>query len=658
MKLKSGILLLLIILINSALFSQTRTISGIVSNKTDYSPITGATVSIKNESVGTITDLDGRYELKIPNDTNLVLIVSFVGMKTTEVKVGTEKVLNISLEIENQQINEVVVTAMGVKKISQTTGSISSVSGSKSSRKALKGKVAGVSIANSNKGFRPIPNENKGFKPIITTSQQNVNPVNQNEIKKEEKGTEAYGKIVENDFKEVLTEPVSTFSIDVDKASYTNVRRYLTGNQLPPKDAVRIEEMLNYFDYEYPQPTSEQPFSLNMEMGKCPWNQDHYLVQIGIQGRTLKNNEVPASNLVFLLDVSGSMADPNKLPLVKSSIKILLKKLSPKDKVAIVVYAGAAGLALASTNCTEDNKPLILNAIDKLDAGGSTAGGEGIKLAYKVAKENFAKNGNNRIILATDGDFNVGASSNEDMEKLIEDERKSGVFLTVLGFGMGNYKDDKMETLADKGNGNYAYIDNILESKKVFGKDLQGTLFTIAKDVKIQIEFNPGKVKSYRLIGYENRLLNREDFNNDLKDAGEIGAGHTVTALYEIIPADNKETIANPNVDPLEYQTSTLVKSENLMTLKLRYKKPDENKSQLIEQRIKASDIRTNELSQNFRFSSAVAMFGMLLTESKYKGNADYTQVLEMAKKAKGEDEYGFRAEFIRMVEIAETLRN
>ncbi|MCK4825883.1 VWA domain-containing protein, partial [bacterium] len=358
---------------------------------------------------------------------------------------------------------------------------------------------------------------------------------------------EEYDRIYENRYLDALNNPLSTFSIDVDTASYSNIRRFIKNNQFPLKDAVGIEEMINYFSYDYLLPKKKYPFSINTEISSCPWNQAHHLVHIGLQGKKLETKQLPPSNLVFLLDVSGSMQSPSKLPLLQTAFKLLVRELGENDRVSIVVYAGAAGLVLPSTSTRQKDK--IIEAIDKLRAGGSTAGGAGIKLAYKVAEDNFIENGNNRIILATDGDFNIGISSTSALVRFVEEKRKKGIFLTTLGFGMGNYKDGRMEQLADKGNGNYYYIDNLLEAKKVFIDDMRGTLFTIAKDVKIQIEFNPAKVKAYRLIGYENRMLKKEDFADDTKDAGELGAGHTVTALYEIIPYGSKEEI--PGIDKL-----------------------------------------------------------------------------------------------------------
>ncbi|MBN1252071.1 MAG: VWA domain-containing protein [Bacteroidales bacterium] len=476
--------------------------------------------------------------------------------------------------------------------------------------------------------------------------------ISNDEMPPEDFNTESYDKITENAFVSTLANPLSTFSIDVDRAAYANIRRFINNNQNPPQDAVRIEEMINYFNYSYPLPKDNLPFSVNLELANCPWNTEHQLVTIGLKGKEIDITKVPASNLVFLLDVSGSMDEPNKLPLLKSSLKILIEKLRPADRVAIVVYAGAAGLVLPSTSCDEKYK--IMASFEQLQAGGSTAGGEGINLAYKIAKENFIDGGNNRIILATDGDFNIGESSDAAMERLIEKKREEGIFLTVLGFGMGNYKDSKMEKLSNAGNGNYAYIDNILEAKKTLGKEFFGTIFTIAKDVKIQIEFNPAKVKGYRLIGYENRMLKNEDFNNDKKDAGDIGAGHTVTALYEIIPASSKEII--PGSDKLEYQTTNVVNSDDLMTIKLRYKEPDGAISKLIKNKISEKDIKQGNTSQNFKWAAAVSEFGLILRNSEFKGTSSYKHILELAKASKGNDDEGYRAEFIKLVETSELL--
>ncbi|MCJ7680094.1 MAG: VWA domain-containing protein [Candidatus Aminicenantes bacterium] len=468
--------------------------------------------------------------------------------------------------------------------------------------------------------------------------------------------TEEYDRIFETGYLTALSNPLSTFSIDVDTASYANVRRFIKMNSLPPKDAIRIEEMINYFRYDYPLPGKEFPFSVFTEISDCPWNPAHRLVHIGLQGKTPDREALPPSNLVFLIDVSGSMNADNKLPLLKNAFTLLTQNLGPKDRVAIVVYAGAAGLVLPST--PGDRSDRILDAIDKLSAGGSTAGGAGIELAYKTASENFIKGGNNRIILATDGDFNIGTSSTGDLVRMIEEKRQRGIFLTICGFGMGNYKDGRMEQLADKGNGNYYYIDGLLEAKKVFMDDMRGTLFTIAKDVKIQVEFNPAKVKAYRLIGYENRMLKKEDFADDTKDAGEMGAGHTVTALYEIIPYGSKEEI--PGVDELKYQETKIspeaFKTKELLTIKLRYKEPDGDTSRLIVQPLVDKNIVLSKTSLNFRFSAAVAAWGMILRNSEFKGQANLKDVLLWAREARGDDSFGYRAEFINLVELCSLI--
>ena len=467
--------------------------------------------------------------------------------------------------------------------------------------------------------------------------------------------SEEYKSIIENDFQKVSRNPLSTFSIDVDRASYSNVRRIVNDGFLPPIDAVRIEEMINYFEYDYPTPVNEQPFSINMEYSICPWNIKNKLVLIGLQGKKIENEKLPANNLVFLIDVSGSMSSPDKLPLLKTALEMLIENLRPIDNVAIVVYAGAAGEILPSTSASKKNK--ILEAINNLNAGGSTAGGQGIELAYKIAKRNFINDGNNRVILATDGDFNVGVSSDEELIKLIEEKRNQDIFLSVLGFGTGNLKDSKMEQLANKGNGNYAYIDNLLEAKKVLVKEMGSTLFTIAKDVKIQVEFNPSIVKSYRLVGYENRKLNDEDFNDDTKDAGEIGAGHTVTALYEIVTTNE---IENDNkVDSLKYQNQVATNYQNLnelLTIKFRYKEPIGKKSKLITQTLNNSMLTFENASENFKFSSMVAAFGQNLRVSKYKGNLSYKEIVQALKQSKGLDQEGYRAELIRLVETTEII--
>ena len=469
---------------------------------------------------------------------------------------------------------------------------------------------------------------------------------------------ETYNRIVENAFKKAQDHPLSTFSIDVDAASYSNIRRIIREGRTPSKDAVRIEEMINYFVYDYPEPSGNRPFSITTEVGTAPWNPAHQLVHVGLQGRRMQRDEQPANNLVFLLDVSGSMNAPDKLPLLKQAFSMLVGQLTERDRVAITVYAGAAGLVLPST--PGDQKETILDALNRLQAGGSTAGAAGIRLAYQMAQENFIDGGNNRVILATDGDFNVGTSSDAELVRMIEEKRDSGTFLTVIGFGTGNLKDAKMEQIADHGNGNYYYIDNELEARKVLVTDLRGTLFTIAKDVKIQIEFNPALVASYRLIGYENRLLADEDFDDDTKDAGELGAGHTVTALYEIIPIGATTDADVRDRGELKYQNSGLtqaaVASGELMTLKLRYKAPDGDTSRLIERAVMNPSRSERATGNNFYFSAAVAEFGMILRDSQHKSTATLDQVLALARDAQGDDAYGYRAEFIRLVEDYQVL--
>lgn len=467
--------------------------------------------------------------------------------------------------------------------------------------------------------------------------------------------TEQYESPDENGWKSALGDPLSTFSIDVDTASYSNLRRFITNHELPPSDAVRIEEMVNYFDYNYPEPENSDPVRITTELTGCPWEKSHKIVKIGIKGKNIDLKNAPASNIVFLIDVSGSMQSYNKLPLLKQSFKLLVNNLRDKDFVSIAVYAGAAGIVLEPTPGSEKEK--IISAIENLSAGGSTAGAQGIELAYTLAEKSFIKGGNNRVVLATDGDFNVGISDDNELVKLIENKREKGIFLTVLGYGMGNYKDAKMEKLADKGNGNFSYIDNLLEAKKVLVNQMSGTLFTIAKDVKIQVEFNPAAVSGYRLIGYENRMLKKEDFNNDRKDAGEIGAGHTVTALYEIIPVG---TDTHPIVDELKYQENKAVTGlspDEMATVKIRYKKPDGDKSSLIKSILYSSSYKEFEnASSDTRFAVSVAAAGMLLKNSGEKGDLKWGFVINSAKSSKGSDNSGYRAEFINLVQKSELI--
>jgi Ca-activated chloride channel family protein len=597
---------------------QPSVITGKVTDE-QGAPLAGVSITVKNTNRGTLTDLYGNYVISLsPGDR--ILVFSYPGFKPTEVSVKDKSVINVTLYPETTpvRLNDLELSIAEEQRSGKQMPGLPSREAVKTSSRDASGAYY------------------QAYQPDFNT--------------------EGYSTIHENGYKDVLKQPLSTFSIDVDKASYSNVRRFINMGQLPPVDAVRVEEMINYFSYDYPEPDGPHPFSVYTELSVCPWNKDHQLLHVGLKGKSIDKEKLPASNLVFLLDVSGSMNSPNKLPLLKNAFHLLVNEIRPQDRVAIVVYAGAAGLVLESTSGAEKQK--ILDAISRLTAGGSTAGGQGLLLAYKVAEDNFIKGGNNRIILATDGDFNVGVSSNAEMERLVEQKRDRGVFMTVLGFGMGNYKDDKMEIIADKGNGNYAYIDNIQEARKVMVSEFGGTLFTIAKDVKFQLEFNPSRVKAYRLIGYENRILNDEDFNDDQKDAGEMGAGHNVTALYELIPAGSKENAGS--IDPLKYQENQeQVKPDpkaELLTVKLRYKQPDGTTSTKFEESVRGNVLDAKSTSVSFRFSAAVAEFGMILRNSEFKGNASITDVLALAQDARGKDPEGYRGEFIKLVNTADAL--
>lgn len=467
--------------------------------------------------------------------------------------------------------------------------------------------------------------------------------------------SEEYNSYKENRFQSATDQPLSTFGLDVNTASYGNVRRIINQGQLPPKDAVRIEEMMNYFKYEYKNPTGKHPINIMTETAQCPWNNKHQIVRIGVKAKEIPNEQLPQANLVFLIDVSGSMDSPNRLPLVKSSMKLLLNNLRDKDRVAIVTYANNVHEVLQSTSAND--KQTIMDAIDKLYASGGTAGGDGIQRAYKIAEKNFIKDGNNRIILCTDGDFNIGISSPQELENFIETKRKTGVFLTVLGYGMGNYKDNRLQILSQKGNGNYAYIENIQEANKVLVNEFGGTMYTVAKDAKIQVEFNPAYVNAYRLVGYESRILNKEDFNDDTKDAGDLGAGHTVTALYEIIPVGVENTFGG--VDKLKYQQEkpqqATSNSNELLTVKLRYKQPNSDKSEKMEIPVYVNEIN-KQPSKDFQFAMSVAMFGQLLKDSDFKGNGTYQDVVKLAKSGIGKDEHGYQKEFVRLVEAVDQM--
>lgn len=606
-------------------------VSGRVLDETGQ-PIAHASVIIKGTTIGTSTDQNGYFTISVP-DEKAVLVINYVGCEAREIKVGKQTNLNVKLRYSSQSLQEVVVTGYGAQSKKDLTGSVTSIPSQQ-----LQGRVPGVSVGDQRSiQIRGISSNGARYKHTA-----------------KEWNREGYEYSEENGFKSVQQDPLSTFSLDVDAASYSNVRRFLNQGQLPPAGAVRVEEMINYFQYSYAQPKDEHPFSVYTELGDCPWQPEHKLLLVGLQGKKVDTRELPASNLTFLIDVSGSMAMENKLPLVKGALKLLADQLREQDRVSIVVYAGAAGIVLEPTS----DKIRIKQALDQLEAGGSTAGGAGIKLAYRTAKQNFEKGGNNRVILCTDGDFNVGVSSDDELVRMIEQERESGIFLTILGFGMGNYQDAKMQKLADKGNGTHAYIDQMSEAKKIFVNEFGGTLFTIAKDVKFQLEFNPAHVQGYRLIGYENRILNKEDFNDDKKDAGEMGSGHTVTALYEIIPA-NVETDLLGNVDPLRYSKKKISKMDHgdeLLLVKLRYKQPDGQTSKLLQVPVKTQSISYRNASGQFRLAAAVASFGMILSESKYKGESDFTLVRSLASSAVGDDPGGYRKELLELCEKASRL--
>lgn len=694
--------------------AQEKTITGTVSDAAG--PIPGVTIVNKKSKANASTNFDGKYTIQAQKGDQLVFSYigykpqtkkvgeqNIINVKLVAEQMSLNEVVVVGYGSNSEYESD---NTFYEKKKASTAAPV----------QALQGRVAGVTISSSTnaivnapqsiviRGTNSISSKNEPLYiidgvPVKSNALAKINPNDIQDIKvlKDSAATSLYGaraangvvivnskneiyknlsekeinkrlqqlhpyqpepindedyeSFVENAFESPKTAPLSTFSIDVDNASYTNVRRMINNGQKVPKDAVRVEEMVNFFKYNYVQPNDQHPFAIQTELSQSPWNTDTKILKIGLQGKNIPTLDLPASNLVFLIDVSGSMSDANKLPLLKQSMKILVNELRAKDKVSIVVYAGAAGLVLPPTS--GDEKETINNALEKLNAGGSTAGGEGITLAYKIAAENFIKGGNNRVILATDGDFNVGSSSNADMENLIEEKRKSGVFLTCLGYGMGNYKDSKMEILANKGNGNYAYIDTIQEANRFLGKEFKGSMFAIAKDVKIQIEFNPNQVKAYRLIGYENRKLRPEDFKNDAIDAGELGSNHSVTALYEIIPAGSKSKFYT-EADELKYTTTTPTENKytnELATIKFRYKKPDGDQSIEMVKTIDNKSSLLQNTSDDFKFSNAVAWFGLKLRDSKLIGNSSSKDIIALAKQGLSNDSEGYKAEFIRLIE-------
>ena len=599
------LVLLMAVICLGTMNAQTITVTGIVTDAADGTSITGCSVVNNRSKSGAITDVNGRYSIQAQKGD--VLLFRFIGYKEEKRVVKSAK-LDVKMKTDDVALEECVVVGYGTMKTKAMTGA---------------------------------------YVAVCPTAMYDMDT---------RMNTEEYDRIQENGFKSVADTPLSTFSIDVDPASYSNMRRFINRGELPPADAIRTEELVNYFSYDYPKPTGNDPVKITVEAGTCTWNTAHRLVRIGLKAKEIPTEQLPASNLVFLIDISGSMWGANRLDLVKSSLKLLVNNLRNKDKVAIVTYAGRAGVKLEATSGGDKQK--IREAIDELTAGGSTAGGAGIHLAYQIAKKNFISDGNNRIILCSDGDFNVGVSSAEGLKQLIEKERKSGVHLTVLGYGMGNYKDKKIQVLAEKGNGNHAYIDNLQEANRVLVGEFGATLHTVAKDVKLQVEFNPSQVQAYRLIGYESRLLKDEDFNNDAKDAGDMGAGHTVTAFYEVIPAGVKNEYVG-KIDDLKYQkkekmTLKPTGSDELLTVKLRYKAPDKDVSRKME--LPFVDNKGDSVSSDFRFASAVAMFGQLLRDSDFKGTADYDKVIKLAKQGLNNDGRGYRRAFIRLVEAAKGL--
>lgn len=593
------------------LMAQNITVSGVITDEIGQQMI-GATVLEQGTTNQSLSDANGKYVIKTKMGATLVF--SYIGYNSVSIKVNKTQ-HNVQLTPTDAALDEVVVVGFGSRNKLMVTGAVAA-------------QTHGANAIYR----RPTPHPTM---PIIFA--ENVN-------------SEEYGTYRENRFVSVQQEALSTLSLDVDAASYSNIRRMINAGKMPEKDAVRIEEMINYFSYNYAEPKGEHPVNINAQITESPWNKDYKIARIAVKAQSIPTENMPSSNFVFLIDVSGSMMGPTRLDLVKSSLKMLTNNLRATDRVAIVVYAGAAGIVLPSTE--GKNKQKIIDALDGLTAGGSTAGGAGIQLAYKIAERNFIKGGNNRIILCTDGDFNVGVSSNEGLENLIAEKRKTGIFLTVLGYGMGNYKDKQLQTLAEKGNGNHAYIDNIQEANRVLVQTFGSTLFTVAKDVKLQIEFNPQHVSAYRLIGYESRLLNKEDFNDDTKDAAELGAGHTVTALYEIVPVGVQNKYGG--VDPLKYQKTSKKTVENAisdewLTVKLRYKAPDSDKSKKLEIALKKSDLNKS-IDKDFNFAMSVAMFGQMLRKSDFVGTSSYDKVLALARDGIDNDDYGYKMEFVRLV--------
>lgn len=604
MKILSTLFMLLLIVTET----HAKIITGSVKDRSTNQALSGVLVTNVSQKTTILTDQHGEYQIEAQAGEELKF--SYMGYIDEIVKIGKSNMVHVLLD------PAVPVSVSPIQeKVALAQSTFDYAAGNAQSRNLV---IRGT--------FRPME-------------------------------TESYASIAENKFTNPLQEPLSTFAADVDAASYSNVKRFIKSGTLPPTDAVRVEEMINYFDYNLAEPRKGDPVGIMTELAQAPWNTQHQLLRISLKAKDIPTEKLPPSNFVFLIDISGSMGAPNKLPLVKSSFKMLVDQLRPEDKIAIVTYAGNANIALEIT--TGDKKMKIKEVIDGLKAGGSTAGGDGLKMAYNMARKNFIPGGNNRVIMATDGDFNVGASSDTDMEKLIVRERESNVNISVLGYGMGNYKDSKMEILANKGRGNYAYINDISEARKAIVSEFGGTMFTVAKDVKIQVEFNPKFVQAYRLVGYENRLMAAEDFNNDSKVGGDMGVGHSVTALYEIVPVGVKSTIIG-SVDPLKYQDNKKPVAHNnskeLATVKFRYKEPHSDRSSVQEHVVLPQVVAIAQASEDFRFITAVAELGMLLRHSEYKQDSSFDRVIQRAKAAKGQDDEGYRAEFIRLAEDAKVL--
>lgn len=614
------------IVLSIAAISQTITVSGKITDS-NGEVLVGATVVEVGTQNGTAADIDGKYKLTVSKGA--MLEFAYIGFKTQTIK-ATSETLDVVMQEDAKILEDVVVVGYAIERKEVFTGAASRI-------------------------------ESSDIKPARIKRQIRTEPLKRQDGEK-------YTKIKPNEFIKVSSEPLSTFSADVDKASYSNIRSYINGGEIPPTDAIRIEEMINYFKYDYEAPTNDEPVKFHTEIGTCPWNEKSRLVKIGLKARekglqkNTKKEELPKTSLVFLIDISGSMSGDNRIGLVKSSMKMLLDQLRPDDRVAIVTYASGTQVKLKSTPVSKKDR--IIEVLDNLFAGGSTSGSAGIDLAYETAEEAFIKGGNNRVILCTDGDFNVGISDPDELKKLIEEKRKSGVFLSVFGYGMYNYRDDIMQTLSKAGNGNYAYINNLMEANSVMVDQFLGTIYTVAKDVKLQVEFNPLKVDSYRLLGYELRKLNKEDFNDDTKDAGEMGIGHTVTAFYEIIPAGadaddkpkkkDKKKEQRPVVDPLKYQTSTLTGSDELLTVKMRYKDPLDENSKMVSAVL--NDKAGDEVSSDFRFAAAVARFGLLLREGKKMKAKDLDDIIDIASANYGEDKDGYRREFVRLVKLTKDV--